>query len=101
MIFRGAKPHVHLAVGIEVGVDESEETSFIVIRASDALDERGKIERDEVDLNSNLRKVLLNHGNHLLARFISGIGDDGEFHAISLRICQHAAVKKKPLLGTE
>ena len=76
MILGGTEPYVHLAVGVEVGVHEAEEAGFVVEGAGDALDERRKIERDQIHLDADLRKILLDHGDHLLAGFVAGIGDD-------------------------
>src|SRR5260370_32502320 len=38
VIFRGAEPNVHLAVWVEIGVSEAEQTSFVVKGAGNAFD---------------------------------------------------------------
>src|SRR5216684_1463993 len=101
MIFRGAEPHVHLAVGVEVSVHQAEQASFIVVGAGDAFDQGRKIEGDQIHLDADLRKILLNHGGHLLAGFIAGAGDDREFDAIARGVSKHTAVEAEARASEE
>ena len=101
MIFRGAEPDVHLAVGVEIGVGEAEQTCFVVVGTGDALDQRREIESDDIYLDSDLRKILLNHGDHLLAGFIARAGDDGKFDGIAEPVAKSIAVEVKASASEE
>src|SRR5207249_3921001 len=82
-------------------IDEAAEARFVIVSTSDALNQGGKIESDQVYLDSNLRKVLLDHGEHLLAGFVTGIGDDRKFDAISRGIAQSSSFEPEPCPGKQ
>ena len=58
MIVGRAEPHIHLAVGIGIHIDLAEQARFIAERAADSLDQRGKIQRNNAEANSDLRQIL-------------------------------------------
>ena len=49
----------------------------------ESLDERRKVELDDIDLHAQGREVLLDKYCHHLARLIPGIRDDGESDGMS------------------
>jgi len=101
MIFRGAEPDVHLAVRVDIGVGEAEQTSLVVVGARNTLDQRRKIKGHHIHFDSDLRKILLNHGDHLFAGFIAGARDDREFDAIAQPIAKSTAVEAEACASEE
>src|SRR5207302_5470187 len=98
VVFRRTQPDIHLLAGIKSNIHRAEQASLIIKRAGDAFDERREVESDNVELNANARKVLLNHGGHALAILVAGVGDHRKLNGVSVFIAQRAILHPEAVL---
>src|SRR4051812_37178050 len=91
-------PDIDLAVRIELHVSKSEQARFVLIRAGDSLDQRLKLHRLKVDPDTNLAKIILDHGPELRSRLRSGIRDERPFHRVSPAVLKGAALQPEAIL---
>ncbi len=66
-----------------------------------AVDQRGKVERDNVDLHADTRKILLDQGGHSLSRVVARIGDQGKLHRMPFTIEQLRSSLDEPVTGEQ
>ena len=86
MIVGRAQPDGHLAIRIKLDIAEAEYRGFVIKFLRNALDERGKVERDHVHLDAKLPEILLHHNCHAFSRFVTRIGHDGELDGMAPNI---------------
>src|SRR5262249_50589581 len=89
MVFARAQPDGHLTVRVQIRIDQAEQAGVVIKRAGHSLDESRKVQSDDVQLDSNLRKVLLNHRGHFLSRGVTRVGDHRELHAIASAVSKY------------
>src|SRR5437764_9469611 len=92
MVVARTEPHVHLVAWIKAVIVQPEQAGFVIKGARHAFDKRREIECHDADLDADSTQVLLNYRRHALARLIAGVGDDGKFNGMSLRVMEHAGV---------
>src|SRR5690242_12094825 len=98
MVFAGAQPNVHLPIRVEIRVNQAEDTGLVIESASHSLNQGGKVQGNDIDLDSHLRKVLLNHRGYLFARGVAGIGDYRKLNVIARAIFQSVVLKAEASL---
>ena len=97
MVLGRAQPDIHLFIGIQIHVGQSQHRRFVVKSLRDTFDQGREVECDQVHLHANLPQVLLNQNRHPFPILVPRIGDDREHHRISFAIFQRPVFEPESL----
>src|SRR5687768_15490277 len=89
----GAEKNVDLRIRLGFDVREPKQAGFIVVRLRDSLYQRSELKRYDIQLNSDLSKVVLHQGRCLRARPRAGVCDHRELDEVPIFIEQLAALQ--------
>ena len=98
---RAAQPDVHHGARVWLDVAQPKECCLVVAGMHEALDQCGKIQRDDVYLDAQSGKVLLNESGHALPCTVSRVGKEGKLYRMAFAIEELVAAPPKAVFREE
>src|SRR5215831_8741858 len=76
-------PNIDFRIRVRVAADQSQDRGLVIERVKDSRHDRLEFERDNPDLYSQLRDVVLNDSRDLRPLSVARIGENRELHRLT------------------